>query len=313
MKTLKQGIVDYVTMKRAMGFSFYPQEQKLNSFCIFLKNKKRITSALAQKWALAGNEKPDWWSANKLSVLRGFAVYWKTIDANTELWSENLWPIRYKRKNPYIYSETEIQRLLQGCEELKPEGSLRPKMFKTLFGLIATCGLRLSEALQLQKKDVDLKNGVITIRRTKFNKTRILPVHSTTVKMLADYAVDREKFCAKYLSNHDRVDYFFISNDETPITNGVAEWTFDKIALKCGIRKQPRRGPRLHDLRHTFVVRTLENCYREGKDVEALLPVLSTYVGHAQPGSTYWYMTITPELMSLASDRLDKYMGGLSQ
>lgn len=315
MKTIHEGVADYVAMKRAMGFSFYYQELKLKSFCKFLKAKKRkrFTAELAKTWALEGRKRPDSLSSGKLSVVRAFAVYWQSIDPHTELWPENLWPIRYKRKNPYIYNRAEIHKILKGCEELEPEGSLHPLTFSTLFGLIATCGLRLSEAVELQKQDVDLKNGVITIRRTKFNKTRILPIHPTTVKVLANYVVTRNRFFENYLSKHVRSEHFFISNNETPIANGVAEWTFNKIALQCGIRKESRKGPRIHDLRHTFVVNSLEDCFRQGKDVETLLPVLSTYMGHAQPGSTYWYMTITPELMSLASERLDQYMGGLLQ
>ena len=315
MRTIDQGTTDYVAMKKAMGFSFYAQDMKLKNFCNFMKiqKQKKITLELAKIWALSGVKKPTWWHAKNLSVLRAFAVYWKTIDPKTELWPENIWPIRYKRKNPYIYSNEEIQLLLRTCDELRPQESLRPLTFFTLFGLIATCGLRVSEAVTLNKSDVDLKNGVITVKRTKFNKTRIIPIDQTTVKMLIKYEMAREKFCTRYLSHHVRSNLFFISNDETPISIGVADWTFNKIALKCGVRKESRRGPRLHDLRHTFVVRTLEDWYRQGKNVEVLLPILSTYVGHSQPGSTYWYISITPELMSLASERMDQYMGGLSQ
>ncbi len=315
MRTISQGTADYVAMKKAMGFSFYSQDMKLKNFCNFMKmqKQKKITLELAKIWALSGVKKPTWGHAKNLSILRAFAVYWKTIDPKTELWPENIWPIRYKRKNPYIYTNEEIQLLLRTCDELRPLESLRPLTFSTLFGLIATCGLRLSEAVTLQKSDVDLKNGVITIKRTKFNKMRIIPIDQTTVKILIKYELAREKFCKEYLSHHVRSTLFFISNDETPISNGVADWTFDKIALKCGVRKESRRGPRLHDLRHTFVVRTLEDWYRQGKNVEVFLPILSTYVGHSQPGSTYWYMSITPELMSLASERMDQYMGGLTQ
>ena len=291
MRNIEQGIKDYVAMKKAMGFSFARQEGELRQFCRFIneKKKKHITCELAKEWALAGKRKPDWWSACKLSVLRYFAVYWKTIEPKTELWTENLWPIRYKRKNPYIYSDEEIQRIMKTCRELRPHDSLRPLTFATLFGFIATCGLRLSEALTIKKSDVDLKNGVVAVRRAKFYKPRMVPLHKTTLKMLTEYSIARENFCTKYLPpHHQRSDLFFISNDDAPITTGVAEWTFDKIALKCGVRKEPRRGPRLHDLRHTFIVRSLEDWYRQGKYVEVLLPILATYVCSTHPGSTYW-------------------------
>ena len=137
-------------------------------------------------------------------------------------------------------------------------------------------------------------------------------MHESTLIALQKYAAVRETYCKRNTIVHNQSAPFFVTNNASPISDGVAEWTFDKVALKCGVRTQSRRGPRIHDLRHTFVVRTLESWYRQGRDVEALLPILSTYVGHSQPGSTFWYMTITPELMGLASGRLDRYMGGLS-
>lgn len=315
MKTLKTGVKDYVAIKRAMGFSFERQAADLNRFCAFMKKLKQkyITAELAKKWALAGKKMPTWRHARQISVLHAFALYWRTIEPRTQLWPENLWPLRYQRKNPHIYNDDEIKLLLAECLKLKPLESLRPKMFYTLFGLIAACGFRLSEALMLTDSDVDLKNGVITIKRTKFNKTRVVPVHETTRQALKEYLDVRDGYREKYRYGRSRLNLFFVTNDETPINTEMADWTFDQIALKCGVRTQSRRGPRLHDLRHTFVVRTLENWYREGKDVEALLYVLSTYVGHSHPGSTFWYITITPELMALARDRLDLYMGGLSK
>lgn len=310
MSSIYQGLTEYVDMKRAMGFSFQYQEAHLKSFGIFLKekNKKYVTKELATEWALGADKKPTWWHAKKLSELRAFAVYWKTMEPKTELWPEKLWPMRYQRKNPYIYSDEQIRLIMKSCRNLNPQDSLRPLTFETLFGLIASCGLRLSEAIGLKKADVDLKNGVLSVQKTKFYKPRIVPLHETTLQMMVRYAEARDNFCRDFLSGHQQCEMFFISNDDKAITTGVAEWTFDKIALSCGVRTEPRRGPRLHDLRHTFVVRSLEDWYRQGKDIEVLLPILSTYLGHVQPSSTYWYISITPELMGLASEKLDKYM-----
>jgi len=315
MRTLKQGVTDYVALKRAMGFSFARQASDLHRFCKFMDEHKckYISTELAKEWALKGDKQPTWWHARQLSILRTFALYWRTVEPRTELWPENIWPMRYQRKHPYIYNAGEIERLLNTCRALQPVDSLRPTMFYTLFGLIAACGLRLSEAVELKDSDIDLKVGIITIRRTKFNKTRSIPVDETTRVALEKYVLARDAYREQYQYGRKRLDLFFVTNNETFVNTNMAEWTFDKIALKCGVRTQSRRGPRLHDLRHTFVMHTLKEWYRQGKDVESLLPILSTYVGHAQPGSTYWYITITPELMALASERLDRYMGGLPQ
>lgn len=310
MKSIEQGLTEYIAMKRAMGFSFQDHERHLKDFCSFLKakNKKFIAVEIAKEWALGEDKKPTWWHSKKLSQLRSFALYWKTMEPKTELWPEGIWPIRYQRKNPYIYRDEEIQLLLRSCRILKPEESIRPLTFEMLFGLIASCGLRLSEAVNLKKVDVDLQNGLISVKKTKFYKPRIVPLHRTTLQKMAEYAKARDNFCNQYLSGHNPSEMFFISNDDRVITTGVAEWTFNKVALSCGVRSESRRGPRLHDLRHTFVVRSLEDWYRQGKNIEILLPILSTYVGHVQPSSTYWYISSTPELMGMASEKLDKYM-----
>ena len=312
MRSLRQGVGEYVAMKKAMGFLFHRQSIKLRNFCVFMdKNKQEyITIELAKQWALGGKPSPTRVSASHLAILRAFAIYWNTIEPKTEIWPESYWRIPYVRKNPYIYQEEEIQNLLRGCNALEPDGCLGPLAFYTLFGLIASCGLRVSEATCLLKIDVDLQAGVVTIR-SKFNKIRTIPVDKTTLFALQEYAATRETYCKK--KGNDPSPSFFITTEAVPINVWTAEWAFNEIALKCGVRTISRRGPRIHDLRHTFVVRTLESWYRQGKDVEALLPILSTYVGHANPGSTFWYITITPELMALASDRMDRYMGGLPQ
>ncbi len=315
MNLLEEGVKDYILMKRAMGFSFYDQEMRLRNFCKFMKNKKQkiITFNLATQWALGGMKHPTYSNAKQLSVLRAFAIHWKTIESKTEVWSHNHWPIRYQRKNPYIFSVTEIQKLLLTCHKLEPKKSIRPITFYTIFGLIASCGLRVSEALSLTNDDIDFKNNVITIRVTKFNKIRAIPIHKTVRNRLKKYQASRNDYCKNIGLESFGPSPFFINLKGGAVTPGVVDWTFNKIALECRVRKESRRGPRVHDFRHTFVVRTIETWYSDKKDVETLLPILSTYVGHVQPSSTFWYMTITPKLMSLASERMDIYMGGLSQ
>lgn len=310
MRTLRKGIEDYVAMKRVMGFSFGQQESCLLRFCGFLEvaNEPHITTDLAKKWALGTDKEPTYIHAKKLAAIRPFAMHWQTIEANTEVWAEDTWDIRYKRVAPYIYTQKEITAILDACLKLELDDTIRPLMFHTLFGLIASCGLRLSEALKLKIDDVDFKLGPLTIRKTKFNKIRIIPVHVNTIKALKKYWDLRQK-----LHPNSKIPEFFISHYDRAIKSNMAEWTFDKVAVTAGVRKESRRGARIHDFRHTFIMRTIEGWYREGKNIEELLPILSTYVGHANPGSTYWYMTLTPELMEFAKDKLDTYMGGLSE
>ena len=267
MKSLSDGIKDYVLMKKAMGFSFYDQELRLRSFCKFMEknNKVKIALDLSKRWALDGEKSPTWRNAKNLSTLRAFATYWKTIDTKTELWPHNYWPIRYQRKNPYIYRDSEVQKLLRACHTLEPKMNTRSLTFYTLFGLIAACGLRVSEALSLTIDDVDIKAGIITIRVTKFNKTRAIPVHETTRRALKKYAAVRDSYSKQIGVEIHGTGPFFITPKGGVISGGIVEWTFNKIALKCGVRKESRRGPRIHDLRHTFVVRTLESWYSQKK------------------------------------------------
>lgn len=306
MKNLFRGIEEYVQMKHALGFDFKKQNYHLKSFARFMKVRRKnvITADLALKWAKKDPKHPAWYQATLLSILRSFALHWATIERKTEVWPKRLLPQRYVRRKPYIYTSKEISELMAACWTLESSGSIRAHTFFTLFGLLAVTGMRLSEALDLKIDDVNLKDGILTVRRTKFNKTRFVSLDSSAMLALGRYKKVKEE-----IHPQSRSPFFLITVKDSQVRPGIAEWTFRKLAHQIGLRDvSSHSGARLHDLRHTFAVRTIEKWYREGADVDELMPILSTYMGHAGPSSTYWYLTITPGLMKLVRSRLEKFV-----
>jgi integrase len=239
-------------------------------------------------------------------MVRQFAQHRSATDPRTEIPPQGLLPHRYRRKAPYIYRDEEIQKLIDAAKELMSPSGLRPWTFSTLFGLIAVTGMRMGEPITLNREDVDLSRGDLFIQRTKFGKSRLVPVHPSTQKILRTYERQRNG-----IYPNPKTPSFFLSERGTRLTDGMVRWTFVKISHQIGLRgPADRRGPRLQDLRHTFAVRTVMRWYREGLDVEQHLPELSTYLGHAQVAHTYWYLSATPELLQLAAKRCSAPKGG---
>jgi integrase len=240
--------------------------------------------------------------------VRSFARYWSATDPRTEIPPMGLLPYRTKRATPYIYSNDEIQHLLKAARNLPPSTGLRPWTYYSLLGLMAVTGMRISEIIRLNHSDVDLKQGLLTVRLTKFSKSRLIPLHPSTVKKLKRYLHRRDELYPRHLTAR-----FFLSNQGTPLTDCMVRWTFVKLSRQIGLRKVgDSYGPRLHDLRHRFAVTTLLHWYRTGVDVEQRLPVLSTYLGHAHVTDTYWYLSAIPELLAVTKDRLEKRWEALS-
>ena len=213
-----------------------------------------------------------------------------------------LLPYRPARARPYLYSNDEIRKLLQAARKLPSAHGLRGPTYYSLLGLLAVAGLRISEARNLQTDDVDLKKGVLTIRGTKFGKSRLVPIHPSTRKVLSDYATRRDRFLRR------RPATFFVSGRGTRLDGAEIRRTFYVLSRQVGLRgPSDSHGPRLHDFRHRFAVETLIQWYRSGQDVERRLPVLSTYLGHVHMADTYWYLSACPELMGLAVRRFEDY------
>ncbi len=306
MSGLGEALGQYLATRRGLGYELRNSERLLRSFVGFMQQHEAhyITTQLAVDWAKQprGVEPSTW--AHRLSVVRQFALWVSASDTRTEIPASGLLPYRYQRKAPYIYTDTEIQRLLEAAGKLPSTHGLRAHSYTTLIGLLAVSGMRLSEALSLDCRDVDFDEEILTIRRTKFGKTRLIPVHSSTCGVLLAYARKRDRLFSAALT-----PAFFIGERGARITGCAARYNFAVISRQIGLREpaggnRHGHGPRLHDLRHRFAVTTLLNWYRAGLDVEREIPKLSTYLGHVHMNDTYWYIEAVPELLQLATDRL---------
>ncbi len=304
MTPLEQAIQDYLALRRSLGFKLREAGICLAKFAAFLdaRGASHITTALALEWIQQRpTTQPDTW-AQRLGYIRGFARHHRANDPETEIPPPGLLPFHPKCARPYLYSEEEIAHLLRCALELPSAGGLRPWTYHCLLGLLSVTGLRIGEAIRLQPEDVDLQAGLLTIRGTKFGKSRLVPIHRTAQEVLEQYRVRRERFLAGRSALA-----FFISSRGNPLDIGDIHRTFYKLSRQIGLRgEMASHGPRLHDFRHRFAVQTLLCWYRAGEDVERRLPVLSTYLGHIHVADTYWYLSACPELMGLAVARLEQ-------
>ncbi len=303
MSLLRKTVDDYLAMRRSLGFKLRDMGYCLHDFVSFMEEKGEfvITVELALRWAqLPQNVAPAHW-ATRLSFVRTFAKYWRSIDPRTEVPPVGLLPFHPKRANPYIYSDDEIQHLLRAASILPPPDSLRSCTYYTLLGLMTVTGMRISEIINLDRDDVDFELKLLTVRSTKFGKSRLVPLHPSTVEKLRLYLNRREEHHPRPSTN-----CFFLSNQGTPLTDCTIRHTFVKLSEQIGLRKPgDSSGPRIHDLRHRFAVTTLLHWYESGVDVQQRMPVLSTFLGHAHVTDTYWYLTAIPQLMVLTKDRLE--------
>lgn len=309
MKTLEEAIQDYLALRRSLGFKLKRHSRFLEEFALFLEQagESRITARLALQWATQPKQiQPSEWAA-RLSVVRGFARYWSATDPTTEIPPEGLLPYHYRPAKPYLYSDEQIHQLLEAAKNMPAQHSLQPWTYHCLFGLLAVTGLRISEALNLRSTDVDWSDGILTIRDSKFGKSRLIPLHASSLKVLSDYGARRDLLFA-----HRKTPYFFCSRRDGRLDEGQVRRVFYVISRQIGIRgASASRGPRLHDFRHRFAVQTLLHWHRTGEDVRRRLPILSTYLGHGHVTDTYWYVTGTPELMAEVGQRLDRRWEGI--
>ena len=278
----------------------------LKSFVSFLERAgaSTITTDLALNWA-SDTRGGEGWKAARLSMVRGFAAYLRTINPATEVPPTGLLLHRKHYAIPYLYSEAEIDRLFAEAATLTP--ARRAMLHGTVIGLLAVTGMRISEALALDCDDVDLEAGVLTIRNTKFGKSRQVPVHPSTVEALARYERHRAELWPRPWTQS-----FFVSTRGNRPDKSNIEQVFRKLRRRAGLegaRGSPK--PRLHDFRHTFAVRTVIDWHRAGIDVQPRLLWLSTYLGHVEPSDTYRYLTAAPELLALAAERLETTFGDL--
>jgi integrase len=291
-------------MRRALGYKLEREGHLLPDFAAFLEcyGVPCITTEYALRWAMMSDSaSPRWWAC-RLSIVRRFALFASAFDARTEIPPHDLLPRTGSRRlTPYVYSQDDILALMAATHRLK---GLKAHTYATLFGLLAVTGMRVGEVLALDRTDIDWQAGVLVVQHAKFGKSRALPLHPTTVQALLAYNGERDRYLPQ-----QRSPAFLLSLAGTRLHYKNVHVTFLRLLHQSGLTERRPRRPRIHDLRHTFTIKTLLRWHREGVDVSSHLPALSTYLGHVNPSHTYWYLTATPELLQLAAGRLEQVLG----
>jgi len=302
MTPLAAAADDYLHMRRALGFKLRHLTWWLPSFVTFLEEhgSSIITTDLALRWARQPAHASPRWCAHRLSAVRQFAKHRHAYDPSTEIPRPALLPIKRNRPQPYIYSDDEIATLIGEAPGLIRSNGLRVT-YPTVLRLLVVTGMRVGEALALDEQDIDWDASLLRVRRAKFGKARLVPLHPSSMVALRDYARFRDR---RY--PHRPSASFFVSTTGRRVLHQNFHHVFLRLIRETGLGRPGQRRPTLHDLRHTFAVKTMREWYRTGVDVEQRLPVLSTYLGHVSPSSTYWYLTGTPDLLALASARAEK-------
>lgn len=304
MNALRQSLLDYLSLRRALGYKLRRSEKLLNQFLDYLEaaGVPTITTQHALAWACQPDKGDAGWWAYRLSAVRVFAAHVHAQDPSVEVPPRDMLPSRPQRATPYLYAEPEVAALMNATAELRTP--LRRATYRTLLGLLATTGMRVGEAIDLDRRDFDDVAGVLLIRRAKFDKTREVPLHPTTVVALRSYlaCVDRE--CP--LRGGPAL---FVSTAGTRLLYCDVHWTFKRLARQAGLLpRTPRCRPRIHDLRHAFAVNALLEASRNGTEGQCLT-LLPTYLGHVDPAASYWYLSAAPELLAQAAERLERRLG----
>ena len=304
----------FLTERRRLGFQLTRPAYSLHSFAAHVQRSRHrgpLTLKVMTEWARDGgrrcNEPRAW--ALRLRQLRSFTRWLQQFEPRTEVPDDTIFGQRPGRGTPHIYSEQEVEELLAATRRLDPQPSFRTIAYETVFGLIASTGLRISEALALHVGDVDLKRGVLTIRRTKFGKSRAVPLHPSSTQALANYRVKRDLTGVPSGAE----DPFFVGTRADlfgkPIKAHQVRLVFAALRRELGwVNRGTHHAPRIHDLRHTFVVRRVLLWQQDGIDVDRAMLSLSTYVGHVSITDTYWYLQAVPDLLAVAAQRFESCM-----
>ena len=308
MSALRVRAEQYLAMRRALGFRLETQGPRLMSFVRFCgqRGAEHVTVDLAIAWATQTSRGScdEVYQARRLDTVRIFARHLQTLDPATEVPPEDVLSRRYRRIPPYLYSPDEVTALMSAANGLSP--AIRAATWRTLIGLLAVTGMRPGEACHLSRDDVDLQAGTAVIADSKFGKSRLVFLHPSAVTELRAYARSRDEAFP-----YPQADTFLVNSRGRPLDKHNIPHSFAVLVAAAGIQSPPgRRAPRLHDLRHVFAVATMLDWYRDGDNVQARLPVLSTWLGHVDPKSTYWYLQAVPELLALAASRLEQQANG---
>lgn len=302
MSGLEQALADYLQLRRSLGHELAEAARLLPGFVAYLDahGSRTVTIEAALAWAQqSATGRVSTVGSRRMTAVRGFARYLAGIDAGTEVPPLGLMALRQRWRRPFIYSPADIDAVMTLARSsiLSP---LRAATYDTLIGLLAVSGLRIGEAIKLDRGDVDWAQGVLLIRESKFGKSRLVPLQASTMAALQDYGRLRDQ-----LQPRPEEPSFFVSLTRKRLLYAVVSQTFRQLIDNAGVGAGAPCPPRLHDLRHSFAVATLLGWYRAGEDVQAKIPSLSTYLGHREPSSTYWYLSAAPELLALAAARQD--------
>jgi integrase len=297
-------VQEYLEFKRSCGYQLEVPGKELMLFARYamrLGHHGPLTTDLVVSWAkLPQDADPCYW-ASRYGIVRRFAEYRFLFDPETEIPPKGLLGRSKRRLSPHIYSQAEITAFLQAASQLAPTNGLHPRTYVTLFGLLVSTGLRISEALTLSRQDADLRTGVLTIRETKFRKSRLVPLHPSTLQALKHYRKLRDSY-----HPGTRSKTFFLSEKGTPLNYRGVLYIFLKLSRKLGWRDRDKK-PRIHDFRHTFAVRRLLKWYEEGANLDQKILALTTYLGHVQVTDTYWYLSAVPELLAIVSEKFENF------
>jgi integrase/recombinase XerD len=306
VSSLERHLSEYLAVRRAMGYKLARAGKLLPQFTAWMadRDQRVITSGLALEWATCSPATGSNWHCQRLSVVRGFAAHLHAIDAAHEVPPADLLPWRARRAVPYLYTDAEILKLMNSARVIPTPH--RAVTMRTLIGLLAVTGMRVGEAIRLDRSDIDLANELLVVRDTKFGKSREVALHHSTITALRSYLARRDRPVPS-----EPTAAVFTSAAGTRLIYCNVHLAFKRIVARAGLHpRSVNCRPRPHDLRHTFAVNTLLDAYRTDENPAVRLPLLSTYLGHVHPGSTYWYLQAAPELLALAGDRLERHLKG---
>lgn len=303
---LRDALADYLALRRALGYRLDRPEKLLDQFLAHLEATRQdvVTLQNALEWAqLPANGASSWWGY-RLSTVRGFATYLHALDPAHEVPAAELLPQRPQRATPYLYSHADVAALMAAASSLSTP--LRRATVATLIGLLAVTGLRVGEAIALDRSDIDLTTGRLLVRHGKFDKARELWLHSTTLEALKEYQRLRDRAAPP-----TGTTAFFVSSAGTRLLYCNVHNTFHRLVALAGLTPRSTScRPRIHDLRHSFAVHAMIDAYTSCHDGQVRLTLLSTWLGHVHPASTYWYLSASPELMTVAGLRLEAHLAG---
>lgn len=301
----------YLSVRRRLGADLSTDERILRRFAVFADNDgaEYVDTRLVMRWLESLPSAGAGTRGARFRVARQFAAWLHGMDPRHEVPPQGLVPGRVQRKHPHIYSDAEIIAIIQHARTLPSVYGIRGLTCSTLFGLIAVTGLRINEALRLDHADLDVKSGVLRVRYGKLGKERVLPLDPTVVQQLESYGRERDRLLGR------RSQALFVTCEGHRLGECGARYNFALVCQQIGLRPtqvhgRHGRGPRIHDLRHTFAVRTMLNWYRSDQDVGREMIKLTTWLGHASPANTYWYLEAVPELLELASARMTRAAEG---